>query len=97
MSVVNPEKNVPRKVEEALLYRLKQHAMKQCKDRAEAYAQCCTPRVFSAVWACREDFRELNECLQKHTNPLQLNELKRRWLEAGQPEIPNWEALLQDL
>lgn len=49
----------------ALLYRLKEHAMRQCKEQAAAYAQCCGARVFSAVWACRQDFRELNECLQK--------------------------------
>lgn len=49
----------------ALLYRLKQHALKQCKERAEAYAECCRGRVFSAVWACRSDFSELNNCLQK--------------------------------
>ncbi|CAK0772354.1 hypothetical protein CVIRNUC_003954 [Coccomyxa viridis] len=97
MSAVNPEKNVPSKVEEALLFRLKQHAMRQCKKQAEAYAQCCGSRVFSAVWACRQDLRDLNSCLNQHTNPLQLNELKRRWLEAGQPELPNWDALLRDL
>ena len=49
----------------ALLYKLKQHAMKECKERAEAYAQCCGSRVFSAVWACRQDLKDLNACLNK--------------------------------
>lgn len=40
---------------------------------------------------------KLMSCGVRSTNPLQLNELKRRWLEAGQPEIPDWRALLQDL
>ena len=39
----------------------------------------------------------MESCGVCSTNPLQLNELKRRWLEAGQPEIPDWQALLRDL
>jgi len=31
------------------------------------------------------------------TNPEVLNELKRRWMEAGQPELPNWDTLLRGL
>ncbi|CAL8470082.1 g9624 [Coccomyxa elongata] len=92
-----PEQHVSRKVEEALIFRLKQKAMEECKQQAQAYADCCSGRVFSAVWSCRDEFKALNACLSHHTNPQVLNELKRRWMEAGQPETPDWKALLNKL
>jgi hypothetical protein len=49
----------------ALLFRLKQKALEECKDRAQAYADCCSGRVFSAVWSCREEFKDLNICLSQ--------------------------------
>jgi hypothetical protein len=61
----------------ALLYKLKQKAMADCKVTARAYADCCSARVFSAIWACRADLRALNACLQQQcaltrTSSLQL-------------------------
>ena len=53
----------------ALLYKLKQKAMADCKDTAKAYAECCGARVFSAVWACRGDLGALNQCLQQQCAP----------------------------
>ena len=49
----------------ALLFRLKQKAMQECKEAAQAYAQCCSGRVFSAVWSCRGELSDLNGCLQQ--------------------------------
>lgn len=49
----------------ALLYRLKQKAMKECQQQAQAYADCCSGRVFSAVWACRDQMQGLNGCLHE--------------------------------
>ena len=49
----------------ALLFRLKQKAMAECKETAQAYAECCSGRVFSAVWACRPQLHDLNQCLHQ--------------------------------
>ncbi|KAK9821797.1 hypothetical protein WJX81_006514 [Elliptochloris bilobata] len=95
--VKDQQQLVSRKVEEALLYRLKQKAMADCKVVARAYADCCSTRVFSAVWACRAELSTLNQCLQQHTGAQALNELKRRWVEAGRPDVPNWDMLLRGL
>ncbi|KAK9808881.1 hypothetical protein WJX72_005664 [[Myrmecia] bisecta] len=92
-----PEQQLSRKVEEALLYKLKQHAMKSCAHYAKAYAECCSGRVMSMVWACRGELADLNGCLHKHTKDEVLSEVKRRWMEAGQPEVPDWEGLLRGL
>ena len=47
----------------ALMYHLKQQAMKDCKDKAKAYAECGEGRTVSVVWACRQQFNDLNSCL----------------------------------
>ena len=53
----------------ALLFRLKQKAMTDCKDVAKAYADCCSARMISAVWACRSELGMLNQCLQRQCAP----------------------------
>ena len=52
-------------VHAALLFRLKQKAMAECRAAAQAYADCCSGRIFSAVWSCRGELRELNQCLRQ--------------------------------
>ena len=49
----------------ALLFQLKNRAMRQCSDTAGAYADCCRGRTVSMVWACRAPLRDLNACLQQ--------------------------------
>ena len=53
----------------ALLFRLKQKAMADCKDMARAYANCCSARMISAVWACRSELGMINQCLQQQCAP----------------------------
>ena len=48
----------------ALMFHLKQQAMRDCDAHAKAYAACASGRVFSVVWACRQEFGELNRCLK---------------------------------
>ncbi len=49
----------------ALIYKLKQHAMKKCSAEARAYAECTTGRTLSVVWACRQHLNDLNGCLKQ--------------------------------
>eukprot|EP00891_Asterochloris_glomerata_P009223 jgi/Astpho2/9223/e_gw1.00138.47.1_t len=95
MESLQPE--VPRKVEEALIFRLKHAAMKQCRSTAGAYADCCRGRSFSMAWACRGQLRDFSACLGQHTGDEYLNKLKLRWVQAGKPEQPDWDDLLLDL
>ena len=48
----------------ALMFHLKQQAMRDCDATAKAYAACASGRVFSVVWACRQEFGDLNSCLK---------------------------------
>lgn len=86
---------VPKRVEEALFYRLKQKAFEECANYSKAYADCCRGKVISMAWSCRKEMRELSDCMKQHTS--RLEDLKERYLEAGSPTKPDWEKLLDGL
>lgn len=88
---------ISKKAEEALIYKLKQHAMKRCGETAKAYAQCAEGRTFSVVWACRSQLNDLNACLHERTGADIREQLFRRFAEAGKPERPDWDQLLSGL
>ncbi|DBA90368.1 TPA: hypothetical protein ACH3X1_003649 [Trebouxia sp. C0004] len=114
-----PAALVSTKVEEALIFRMKQEAMQKCKQEARAYAECCKTRSISIAWACRQQFGNLNSCVAQQgcfsqsislgavyvpqvlhccsTGDRTLKELKSRWIAAGRPELPDWEALFDGL
>ncbi|KAK9924736.1 hypothetical protein M0R45_033089 [Rubus argutus] len=74
------ENHVKKKVEEALRSKMKQKAMKECKDYASKYAECSTGRTISVVWQCRQEAKELNNCLHQFTNDDVLEEMKRQYM-----------------
>ncbi|KAL4433997.1 hypothetical protein ABPG75_000438 [Micractinium tetrahymenae] len=86
---------VPKRVEEALFYRLKQHGFKECRAYSDAYAECITGRVLSVAWKCRKEMKALSDCMSAHTS--QLEELKARYVAAGSPSKPDWDKLLEGL
>jgi len=51
---------------------------------------CSRDRLVSVVWACRDNLRELNECTHRWTEGGQLEDLKRRWIAAGEPSDWRW-------
>ena len=86
---------VPKRVEEALFFKLKERAFKECGDLSRAYAQCCSGRVISLAWSCREESKALSSCMSTVT--CRLDELKREWVAAGRKqdmEERDWNELL---
>ncbi|CAN6574479.1 unnamed protein product [Malus baccata var. baccata] len=59
------ENHVKKKVEEALRSKMKHKALQECKDLASKYAECSYGRTISVVWQCRQQAKELNECLHQ--------------------------------
>lgn len=49
----------------ALFYRLKQKGFDECKAYSKAYADCCSGRVLSVVWACRGEMKALSNCMSQ--------------------------------
>ncbi|MCO5569518.1 hypothetical protein L7F22_023231 [Adiantum nelumboides] len=54
-----------KKVEEALRTKMKVKALQECDALAAKYAECASGRTLSVVWACRSQFKLLNECLHQ--------------------------------
>ncbi|WPT17888.1 hypothetical protein PSENEW3_00005890 [Picochlorum sp. SENEW3] len=95
---MNEEKSVPKRVEEALFYKLKQRAFVECSEYSRAYAECCKGRVISMVWACREESRHLSDCMSRYTS--RLNDLKAHWVACGSLQEmteAQWNMLLDEL
>lgn len=89
------EDTVPKRVEEALFYRLKNRAFEECDPLARAYAECCSGRVVSLVYKCRDEGKALSTCMTKVTG--RLGALKREWLASGRRTDMNedeWSELL---
>ena len=47
----------------ALLYRLIQKGHVECKAYSQAYADCCRGRTLSVIWTCRQQMKELSDCM----------------------------------
>ncbi|ERN00990.1 hypothetical protein AMTRI_Chr04g187740 [Amborella trichopoda] len=74
------ENHVKKKVEEALRSKMKQKALKECDRYMVKYAECASGRTLSVVWLCRQQAKELNECLHQYTNDSVLEEMKKEYM-----------------
>ncbi|XP_057445342.1 uncharacterized protein LOC130737551 [Lotus japonicus] len=74
------ENHVKKKEEEALRSKMKQKALKQCDRYTAKYAECASGRTLSVVWQCRQQAKELNECLHHFTNDSVLEEMKKAYM-----------------
>ncbi|QCD93958.1 Cytochrome c oxidase biogenesis protein Cmc1-like [Vigna unguiculata] len=59
------ENHVKKKVEEALRSKMKQKALKECDRYTAKYAECASGKTLSVVWRCRQQAKELNDCLHQ--------------------------------
>ncbi len=84
----------PKRVEEALFFKLKERAFRECSTYSRAYAECCRGRVLSMVWACRDESRLLSGCLSGITS--RLEDVKHEWIKTGKLDMSEdeWGALL---
>lgn len=84
----------PKRVEEALFFKLKERAFRECSSYSKAYAECCQGRVLSMVWACRDESRLLSGCLSGITS--RLEDVKLEWMKTSKLDMSeeDWTALL---
>merc|ERR1712178_403764 len=76
---------IPKKAEEALRYKLKVAAQAACKAEIKAFAECCSDKIFSIVYACRPHLNSMNDCLKQYKTDEQLLHFKQQWVEAKCP------------
>ena len=78
-----------KKEEEALITIMKERALSSCSQTQKNYYECVKGRTLSIVWKCREEGNALNECLHRETSEEKLNDVKRKWIQAGKPRVGN--------
>ena len=76
-----------KKEEEALITIMKERALSSCSQMQKNYYECVKGRTLSIVWKCREEGNALNECLHRETSEEKLNDVKRKWIQAGKPRV----------
>lgn len=84
----------PKRVEEALFFKLKERAFRECSTYSQAYAECCRGKVVSMIWSCRDESRLLSGCLSRITS--RLEDLKQEWMKTSKLDMTreDWDALL---
>ncbi|CAL5185766.1 unnamed protein product [Lathyrus oleraceus] len=83
------QNHVKKKVEEALRSKMKNKALKECGEYTKKYAECALGRTLSVVWQCRQQAKELNNCLHQFTNDSVLEEMKKEYnlKESGESGV----------
>lgn len=54
-------------------------AREKCHETRLAYVTCAKGRTLSLAWACREQFRDFNDCLKRYTTDEELERRKEEW------------------
>ncbi|KAF6250927.1 hypothetical protein COO60DRAFT_1705256 [Scenedesmus sp. NREL 46B-D3] len=88
---------VSRAAEDKLTYKLGLAAEVKCASLIQAYNGCAEGRTISAAWACRDAYRASQVCIAEYVNKPNIEEMKRRWVEAGRPQFPEWRLLMAGL
>ncbi|KNZ46875.1 hypothetical protein VP01_687g5 [Puccinia sorghi] len=55
-----------RREEDEFQKRIKLAALKQCDPLVAAFAACSSTRTISVAWACRKEWKAVQECMQIH-------------------------------
>ena len=48
----------------AMRYKLGVAAQAKCKEKIKQFAECCSDKTFTVVFACRDQLNEMNACLK---------------------------------
>src|SRR5690242_16239377 len=73
---------IPNQAEEALRYRLRNFGSTMCSDFMKKFAQCTKNKTISVVYKCRDEHRELTECLNEIVNEPNLNQLRHAYING---------------
>ncbi|KAG0148295.1 hypothetical protein CROQUDRAFT_669960 [Cronartium quercuum f. sp. fusiforme G11] len=60
----NPLKALSRREEDEIQKRAKLNSLKACDELVSAFATCSSTRTFSVIWACRTQWKELQDCIK---------------------------------
>ncbi|GAA5986896.1 hypothetical protein JCM10908_000943 [Rhodotorula pacifica] len=72
-----------RKEEDSILSLCRTEALKACQTEVGNFSACSEGRTVSVTWACRKQFRAMQNCMSPHMSEEKLDEAKRRFFREG--------------
>ncbi|KDQ63613.1 hypothetical protein JAAARDRAFT_169627 [Jaapia argillacea MUCL 33604] len=69
-----------RREEETLAKATKARALKECDPLVKEFAECATGRTVSVVWACKDKYKELQNCMVQYTGPEPMASVREEYL-----------------
>ncbi|POY74153.1 hypothetical protein BMF94_2965 [Rhodotorula taiwanensis] len=76
-----------RKEEDSILSLCRTEALRACQTEVSNFSACSEGRTISVTWACREQFRAMQNCMSPHCfnsmSEAKLDEAKRRFFREG--------------
>ncbi|EHS63921.1 hypothetical protein MJO28_003649 [Puccinia striiformis f. sp. tritici] len=69
-----------RREEDEFQKRIKLAALKQCDPVVAAFASCSSTRTISVAWACRKEWKAVQECMQIHMTEEKLDLARREYM-----------------
>lgn len=90
-SLRTPMNALSRREEETLLKTTKARALKECDQVVREFAECATGRTVSVVWACRGEYKTLQECMLQYTGPEPMAKVQAEYMRLRNQMSPGAE------
>jgi len=69
-----------RREEDEFQKRIKLAALKQCDPLVAAFAACSSTRTISVAWACRKEWKAVQECMQLHMTEEKIDTARKDYM-----------------
>jgi COX assembly protein 1 len=72
--------SLSRREEETLLKTTKAHALRECDVVVKEFAACASGRTISVAWACRNQLKQVQDCMVQFTGPESMEQVRKEYL-----------------
>jgi COX assembly protein 1 len=69
-----------RREEDTLLKATKSKALKECDSVVKEFADCAAGRTVSVAWACRKNYKSVQDCMFRYTGPEAMDHVRAEYL-----------------
>jgi len=61
--------------------------LKECDAFVKAFAECATGRTLSVAWACRTNYKAVQDCMVQYTGPEAMETVRKEYLRLRHEEL----------
>jgi len=72
--------SLSRREEETLLKTTKAHALRECDVVVKEFAACASGRTISVAWACRNQLKQVQDCMVQFTGSEPMEQVRKEYL-----------------